>query len=351
MSVARSRLILGIVLGCLLSTTLGTLFLNQEGNGVNPNQTAHASASPAVTLKLAHALDVSHPAHVSMELMSAKLMTLSKGSMVIDIYPSGVLGNEVESIEQLQQGVLAMTKTSAATLESFEPTMQLFGLPYLFVDHDHYWRFLGSQDGQALLLKTLQSGVRGLSYLDAGSRNFYSRTGPIRTPADLEGQKVRVMNSKMAMNMVSTLGGAPTPISWGELYSALAQGTVDAAENNPQSYVSNRHYEVSPYFSLDAHTRIPDILLISESIFQGLTEQQQGWLQQAVEEGAKFQRQLWKVTESEALAHAKAEGVQIIDVDLEAFRRKAAPIYAAQTDNDLFQLIEAVKQTQQEGAQ
>ena len=136
--------------------------------------------------------------------------------------------------------------------------MKVFGLPYLFESEDHLWQTLNGEIGEKLLVCADDSGLHGLCYYDAGSRNFYTKGRMIRTPDDLRGMKIRVQSSPVAIKMVAVLGGSPTPIAWGELYSALAQGVVDGAENNPPSFVSNKHSEVCKFFSLDAHTRVPE---------------------------------------------------------------------------------------------
>ena len=188
-----------------------------------------------------------------------------------DIYPSGQLGAERELIELLQIGSLAMTKVSTAPLESFVPEMKIFGIPYVFRDAEHRWKVLNGSIGKQLLLAGEPFFLRGMCYYDAGSRSFYSMDKPIKSPADLEGLKIRVMKSITAVNMVQALGGSPTPIPWGELYTALQQGVVDGAENNPPSFFFSRHYEVCKYYSLDEHTAVPDILLMSTVIWYRLT--------------------------------------------------------------------------------
>lgn len=222
--------------------------------------------SDAKILKLAHGLDTAHPVHLGMERMKERLADLSGGRLTIDIYPSGVLGSEVQCIEQLQSGELAMTKTSTAAIESFIPELGIFGVPFLFDDDAHYWSVIDGEIGGELLAIGEGSGLFGLCFYDAGSRNFYSADKPIRSPADLKGMKIRVQNSRMAIAMVEALGGSPTPIAWGELYSALAQGVVDGAENNLPSFESSRHYEECKFFTPDAHTRVPDLLMISAQI-------------------------------------------------------------------------------------
>uniref|UniRef100_UPI00186624F4 TRAP transporter substrate-binding protein n=1 Tax=Microbulbifer hainanensis TaxID=2735675 RepID=UPI00186624F4 len=219
-------------------------------------------------LKLAHTLDQQHSVHRAMVFMDKRLRELSGNTMRIDIYPGGQLGSERELIELLQIGSLAMTKVSASPMEGFVPELKVFNLPYVFRDKDHYWKVLQSDVGHRLLLAGESARLRGLGYYDAGSRSFYANDKPIRTPADLNGLKIRVQNSQTAIKMVNTLGGAATPVSWGELYTALQQGVVNGAENNPPSFYLSKHYEVSKYYTLDEHTYVPDMLLISTEIWK-----------------------------------------------------------------------------------
>ncbi len=211
-------------------------------------------------------------------------------------------------------------------MENFVPAMSVFSLPYVFRDADHFWSVLNGEIGQQLLQQGESKFLRGLCYYDSGSRNFYTKENPIHTPADLKGLKIRVMNSATAINMVKAMGGAPTPIAWGELYSALAQGTVDGAENNLPSFTSNKHYEVCKHFSRDAHTRVPDLLLMSSKVWNTLDPQVQAWVQQAANESSTFQRELWKKKTIEAMAQARAEGVTIYEVDVATFADKVAPM-------------------------
>ncbi|MEN8128457.1 MAG: TRAP transporter substrate-binding protein [Planctomycetota bacterium] len=332
-----SFLICGILIGVLIATCGFALFLR-------PSKTASTGSTDPLVLKLGHSLDTSHPVHQGMEFMKKRLEELSGGKVTINIYPSSVLGSEVQCIEQLQNGSLAMTKTSAAAIENFVPEMAVFGLPYLFRDVDHYWAVLNNDLGRELLQKGNSKFLRGLCYYDSGSRNFYTKDRPIRTPDDLEGLKIRVMNSRTAMDMVEVLGAAPTPIAWGELYTALAQGTVDGAENNPPSFTSNKHYEVCKHFSQDAHTRIPDMLLISTKIWGNLDPQVQDWVQQAADESSDYQRELWRKKTIESLEQAKAEGVTIYEVDQSLFTEKVQPMYEAIEDAIIKQLVKEIRQ-------
>jgi tripartite ATP-independent transporter DctP family solute receptor len=338
MNKSISFLVGGILIGAVLAAAGFSLFVR--------GQKSAGGAQTQMVLKLGHGLDTGHPVHKAMEFMNLRLEALSGGTVTIDIYPSSVLGSETQCIEQLQNGSLAMTKTSAAAMENFIPAMAVYGLPYIFRDADHYWAVLNGEVGQGLLQQGEAKFLRGLCYYDGGSRNFYTKDKPIQTPDDLKGLKIRVMNSKTAIDMVKAMGGAPTPIAWGELYSALAQGTVDGAENNLPSFTSNKHYEACKHFTLDGHTRIPDMLLISSRVWKKLDPQVQDWVQQAATESVDFQRQLWEEKTIEALEQAKAEGVTVYEVDTAAFAAKVAPMLADIEDPEVRALLKQIAEVE-----
>lgn len=330
-----SLLVGGILIGALLFLAGFSLFLRGQKSGGPQGQ---------LVLKLGHCLDTGHPVHVAMEFMKRRLEELSDGKVTIDIYPGSVLGSEVQSIEQLQNGSLAMTKTSAATVENFIPAMAVFSLPYIFRDEAHYWKVITGDIGRRLLQQGETKFLRGLCYYDSGSRNFYTKDKPIKTPSDLKGLKIRVMDSATAIEMVKVMGSAPTPMAWGELYSALAQGTVDGAENNLPTFISSKHYEVCKYYTLNGHTRIPDMLLISSKVWKKLDPQVQGWLQQAADESSQFQRELWQKETAVALQKAKEEGVTIYEVDTAAFSAKVAPMLVNVENPEVRQLLKQISE-------
>lgn len=313
--------------------------------------TLFISCSPTTdvkTLRLGHGLDISHPVHKAMEFMAQKVDEKSNGKLKIKIYPSQQLGSERELLELLQIGSLDITKVSAAVLENFAPKIQVFSLPYLFRNDEHKFEVFDSDIGKKLLLQPQEYWLRGLTYYDAGFRSFYTKSKPIETPADLNGLKMRVQESAMAIALVNNLGGSPTPISWGELYSALQQGIVDGAENNPPSFHTSRHYEVCNYYSLNEHTAVPDILLIGTKTWNKLTDQEQQWLQEAADESAIHQRKLWAEAEKEALEVVKEAGVKINQPDKEPFMKMTQPIYDQIQENnpELYDLAERIRQVQ-----
>jgi tripartite ATP-independent transporter DctP family solute receptor len=249
-------------------------------------------------------------------------------------------------MELLQIGSLGMTKVSAAIMENFAPAFQVLNLPYVFRDEEHRFRVLEGEIGDELLVAGEPKRLLGLAFYDAGSRSFYTKTRPVHTPADLVGKKIRVIESPTAMRMVGALGGSPTPIAWGELYTALQQGVVDGAENNPPSFYTSRHYEVARYYTLDEHTAVPDVLVVSTVIWNTLTPQEQRWLRQAAEESAEVQKRLWREATEEALRAVEAAGVTIIHPDKEAFVRQVEPMIESYRENttvySLFRRIQAV---------
>lgn len=277
-------------------------------------------------LKLAHGLPTDHPVHHAMAFMAERTGELSGGKLTIEVYPAGQLGSEQQCVELVQIGSLAITKVSAAVMESFTDAYKVLGLPYIFRSKEHTYSVLDGDIGNDLLLSTENVWIRGLCFYDAGSRSFYTKTKPINRPEDLSGMKIRVMQSTTAVEMIRALGGSATPISYGELYTALQSGVVDGAENNPPSLYTSRHYEVCKYYSLDEHTTIPDVLIISMKVWSKLTPQEQAWIQQAADESAVLQRKLWAESEEESLNEVKKAGVEIIYPDKQPFIDKVQPL-------------------------
>lgn len=300
----------------------------------------------AKEIKLAHGLNVDHPVHKAMEFMAERIDEKSGGELKIKVYPSQQLGTERECLELLQIGSLGMTKVSAAVLENFTPSIRVFSLPYLFRNDEHYLKVLRGEIGRELLLQSQEFWLRGLTYYDSGKRSFYTKDRPIRKPGDLQGLKIRVQESVMAIELIQTLGGSPTPISWGELYTALQQGVVDGAENNSPSFFSSRHYEVCNFYSIDQHTAIPDLLLISTIWWNKLSSQEQQWLQEAADESSVYQFKIWKEAEKEAMKAVKEAGVEIIYPEKEPFIEKVESLYQSYKNQDpeLYELARRIQE-------
>lgn len=277
-------------------------------------------------LYLGHTLPQSHPVHKGILEFKNVLEAKSKSSLKVKVFPDAQLGSERELLELLQIGSVAATKVSAATLSNFVPEYNLFGIPYLFRDNEHRFNVLEGPIGRSILEKGSKYWLRGLCYYDAGSRSFYTKEKPIRTPADLDNLKIRVMNNRMAINMVNAMGGSATPLSYGELYTAIQQGVVDGAENNPPSFVSSNHYEVSKYYTLDQHSSIPDVLLISTKYWDKLSAEEKDWVQEAADASARAQKKFWSDSVNESMKVIKEAGVEIIIPDKSLFANETESV-------------------------
>lgn len=285
-------------------------------------------------LKLGHGLDASHSVHKAMVFMAERVNEESNGKMRIDIYPSQQLGSERELLELLQIGSLDITKVSSSVLEGFEPLFKIFSVPFLFENEEHRFSVYDGKIGRELLDAGQNIRLVGLTYYDAGTRSFYTKDRPILHPDSLQGMKIRVQESPASLQMVNLLGGSATPISFGELYTALQQRIVDGAENNPPSLYLTRHYEVVDYYSLDEHTAVPDMLFASQFTWERLTDEEKEILRNAAQESAIYQRKLWAESTNEAMQAVQEAGIEVVRPDKEPFREKLQPMYEEYAQNE-----------------
>lgn len=306
---------------------------------------AAATTAGADTFRLNHNNPPDHPTHLSMQFMADRVEELTDGSIKIQIFPNAQLGTQRESMELVQNCALEMARSNASELEAFEESYSAMNLPYIFASEAHFNEVISGEIGQDILAASVDNGFRGVAFLTEGARSFYGQK-PILSPADLTGVKVRVQPSPSAIRMVELLGGNPTPISWGELYSALQQGVVDAAENNPTALTAARHGEVATDFSLDEHTIIPSVVVMSNCAWDGMSAEEQEAFMTAAAEMQERHGVEWKKASDAAIEQAQAElGVTIHEVDKTPFVEAVQPMYeevAAQSDT-VAKLIERIQ--------
>lgn len=318
--VKNSNFIFGLLTGAFLASLFFSI--------LKPSGVRDADCR---NMKIAHGLPTTHPIHAGIVHFAEQVKELSDGKLRFDVFPNEQLGSSTQVLEQIQAGTLEAAQVGSASLSNFTPIAKLFSLPYLFRSEEHYWEVLDGDIGTQILNEFSlnpageATGFRGLAYYDSGSRNFYTKK-PVTTPADLQGLKIRVQNDPVAIDMVKAMGASPTPISFGELYTALQQGVVDGAENNPASYVLTRHFEVCKHFTFDHHSRNPDVLLISENTWQSFSPEEQNWIRQAAKNSSKLQRKLWASTREEAIAEMQKEQVSIYEVDITPFIEITQPV-------------------------
>ena len=295
-------------------------------------------------LYFAHSLPTTHPVHKGILAMQEALKKKSDGKLQIKIFPDGQLGSEREVLELLQIGSIAMTKVSAASMSNFAPEYQIMGIPYLFRDSEHLFSVLEGDVGKRLLASGSEYLLRGLCFYDAGSRSFYTKERPIKTPEDLKGMKIRTMSDQMSVDMVNTLGASATPMAYGELYTALQQNVVDGAENNIPSFVTSNHYEVCKFYTFDEHSMVPDVVVIGTRFWDLLSETEKKWLQEAADESVLKEKRYWRETVKENMEVLKKAQVEFFYPDKVLFSQKALPVMdRLMEDPDLRFLIEKIK--------
>ena len=307
---------------------------------------AVATSAGAETFRLNHNNPPDHPTHLSMQFMADRVEELTDGGIKIQIFPNAQLGTQRESMELVQNCALEMARSNASELEAFEESYSAMNLPYIFASEAHFNEVISGEIGQDILAASVDNGFRGVAFLTEGARSFYGQK-PILSPADLTGVKVRVQPSPSAIRMVELPGGNPTPISWGELYSALQQGVVDAAENNPTALTSARHGEVASHFSLDEHTIIPSVVVMSNCAWDGMSAEEQEAFMTAAAEMQERHGVEWKKASDAAIEQAQAElDVTVHEVDKTPFVEAVQPMYeevAAQSETvaDLIERIQS----------
>ncbi|MDI9482853.1 MAG: TRAP transporter substrate-binding protein [Bacillota bacterium] len=267
----------------------------------------------------------------------------TNGRVKIEVYPGSQLGEEKAVIEQVQFGAIDFTRVSIAPLTEFADELNVLQLPYIYRSSDHMWNVLNGDIGEEMLKSIEEADFVGLCYYDPGARNFYNNKKEVKTVEDLKGMKIRVMESKMMMDLITCLGGSPTPMPFGEVYSALQTGVIDGAENNFPSYDSTSHYEVAKYYTLDGHTRVPEILIGSKMVWDKLSKEDQEIIKQAAKDSVALQRRLWAEKEKESEEKVRAAGCVITELTPEAFQGfqdAVAPLYEEYSQySDIIQRI------------
>jgi tripartite ATP-independent transporter DctP family solute receptor len=295
---------------------------------------ALAIAAPAsaqqVTLKLSGIQPLEHPSSYAEKFFAEQVETLTNGTVKVETYANTQLGDAVANVQSIRNGTIGFTVVSASNLNQVVPQMDMFSLPFLFKNEAHFWWFLAQPQAEEFVKALEDKGLKKLGYIDSGSRNFFTQKA-IKTPADLKGQKIRVMASPVMVKTMEAMGATGVPVAWSELYSALQTGVVDGAENNHPSVVAKKFYEVSKYYTLDEHMRIPDLLVVSMKVYNQLNDQQKQAVMTAGQVTQAYMRGAWKISEVKDLQELKARFTQIIDVDKQPFIDAVAPLVSAES--------------------
>jgi len=283
--------------------------------------TALLSLAPAqaqIVTKYSGIQPIEHPSSYAEKYFGEEVGVLTKGAIKVEVYHNTQLGDAVANVQSIRNGTIGFTTVSASNLNQVVPAMDMYSLPFLFKNEQHFWWFLAQPEAAALAKPLEDKGIKVLGYIDSGSRNFFTQKA-VRTPDDLKGQKIRVMASPVMVNTMKALGATGVPVAWAELYTALQTGVVDGAENNHPSVVAKKFYEVSKYYTLDEHMRIPDLMIMSMKLWNQLNDEQKKAVAEAGQRAQAYMRGAWKISEVKDLQALKSNFTEIVTPDKAPF--------------------------------
>ncbi len=293
--------------------------------------TSVAAQKKPIVLRLAETHPADYPTTLGDQRFADLVKERSKGRIEIQVYPGSQLGQERAVIEQVQFGAIDFTRVSISPLASFVPVFNALQLPYLYRSEDHMWKVLLGPIGKELFASLEPSGFIGIGWFEPGARNFYNSKRPVSKPEDLKGLKIRVQESELMVGMVQGLGATATPMPYGEVYSGLQTGVIDGAENNWPSYESTSHYEVAKFYTLDEHTRVPEIIIGSKISLSKLSPKDLELIKQAALDAIPYQRKLWAEREKASEAKVRAAGNTITPItDKAPWQAAMKPLYDKQ---------------------
>lgn len=288
-----------------------------------------------------------YPTVAAMESMGKKLEAATSGRIKLQMFPGAVLGEEKEAVEQTQLGAIQIARISLGVIGPIVPEVNVFNMPFVFRDVAHMRKVIDGDVGADLLDKVTKSSSRlvALGWMDGGSRSLYTKK-PVRSPADLKGQKIRMMGNPLFVDTMNAMGGNGISMAYGEVFTSLQTGVIDGAENNPPSYFTANHYTTpAKYYAQTNHLIIPEIFVMSKVTWDKLTPADQALVKKFAREAQLEQRVLWDKSVEDYSAKLKAAGVEFINVDQKPFFDATAPVrakYGAQLA-DLMKRIDAVK--------
>lgn len=313
----------------LASVGLSSLLLLAAcGSDESTTSSNAEGGAESVSLRLAHNQPEDHPIHTSLVELTELTAENSEGAVEIELFPNGQLGDERGVIELVKSGTLDMAKVSASALESFDSNYAIFSLPYVFQSEEHYFQVMdNSESVQEIFQNTRDEGFFAVGWYTGGQRSIYTADKEVSSPAEMDGMKIRVQESPTSISMIEAMGGAPTPMSFGEVYTSLQQGVIDGAENNETALTNNKHGEVAKAYTYTEHQYVPDVLIVSTSMWDGLSDDQQQAISEAAVESSESHKEVWAQAIEAAIADSKEMGVNFYDIDKQPFIDAVAPLH------------------------
>ncbi len=291
--------------------------------------TCTASADGQRIIRIGHNQSQNHPTHIGLTAFKDFINEKLGDKYVVEVYPSELLGSQTEMVQLTQTGAIDYCVASNAILETFSTNWSIFNLPYLFSSAEAYHAAMDDPEvTDPIFTASEKAGFTAVTWLDAGTRNFYTVDTPINSPSDLKGLKIRVQQSQTNITMMNLLGGSATPMGFGEVYTALQSNIIDGAENNELALTDNGHGDVCKYYSYDMHQMVPDIVIGNIAFMESLTEEEQAIFEEGYELINTVQREAW--TEAVEAAKDRAlneQGVEFLYPDTAPFQEAVAPLH------------------------
>src|SRR3954464_7805653 len=286
-----------------------------------------APAQAQIVTKYSGIQPIVHPSSYSEKYFGEEVGLLTKGALKVEVYHNTQLGDAVANVQSVRNGTIGFTTVSASNLNQVLPAMDMYSLPFLFKNEAHFWWFLAQPQAAEMAQQMEAKGIKIIAYMDSGARNFFSQKA-IRSPDDMKGEKIRVMASPVMVNTMKALGATGVPVAWAELYTALQTGVVDGAENNHPSVVAKKFYEVSKYYTLDEHMRIPDTIIMSMKLWNQLNDDQKKAVLEAGQRAQAYMRGAWHVSEVKDLQELKSKFTEIVTPDKAPFVKAVSALVA-----------------------
>ncbi len=289
---------------------------------------AMTSAQAAETVwKLAFNQPEGHPEMVAVQEFSKKLEAATNGKYAIEVFPNELLGSQKETIEMVQNGSLEFSLVAGSLLENWSPDFSVFNLPYVFKDYKHLQRVVKDKKIVGDLFKSIEpQGITVLCAQYSGTRNVYTKSKEVRTPADLKGLKIRVMQSDTMVKMLNYMGGTGTPMGQGEVYTAIQTGVLDGAENNEVTYYALKQHEVGPVYNLTGHLMMPDYIVTNTNFYNSLPAEVKDFFEKNLDGLVDDEFERFQANVATSLEAAKKEGTKVIEADQEAFKKAVEPL-------------------------
>ncbi|MBQ1591015.1 MAG: TRAP transporter substrate-binding protein [Treponema sp.] len=303
-----------------------------------------------VTLRLSENHGAGYPTALADEEFARLVEEQTEGRVVIEVREGGALAqNEGDAIEGLKNGDLAFTRVSASSVAPYVDKINAIQFPYIYKSSEHMWNVLNGSIGQEILseIERTSKDLVGLCYYDAGSRNFYV-TKPVNSVSDMKGLRIRVQNSQLMLDMCEALGAkGVVGLNMTEIRGAIMNDIIDGAENNFPSYESNGDYSIAPYFILDSHTRVPEILIASKKVLNRLDPKDVEIIKSVAKQTQEFEIQKWKEKEAASEQISRQNGCKVIQLTpkaYEEFQKAMAPVYEKHGQKYM-SIIEAIRAT------